>query len=110
MYKRYYDNYHSCDCGASEIGETITPRCAKDTYCAQKESEEKCCPDNCNEQKEIIPCCNNQNLEKKSLFSLPCDIDDIILIGILLLMMRDEDSSEPIIPIIIGFILLTGGF
>ncbi len=111
MYKRYYDSYRSCNCACADSGEVITPKCTNDTY-PQKSSNAPMLLNECNDKFEdkCPPCNANEDCEKKSLFSLPCELDDLILIGILILLLKDNDSIDPIIPIIIGFVLLTDGF
>lgn len=102
MYRRYYDGYSASNDG--DTGEIIIPRNTDNTYLAdKKEITENEYEDNEITQTETASC---NTSEKKSLFSLPGELDDIILIGLLLMLIMDSDNDDPIILIIIGFILL----
>ena len=108
MYKRYYDDYHSCNCTHADNGEVITPKCTNDTYRQKgfhsggllKESND-CC------KNEHLPDIQDNDCDKKTPFQLPCEIDDLILMGILFLLLRDNDTSDSLIPLILGFVLLS---
>jgi len=111
MYKRYYDDYHSCGCTHAENGEVITPKCADGTYRQKNNSVSALLNDcNTNDEKECIKCSTDSICDRKTAFSLPCEIDDLILIGILFLILKDNESIDPMIPLIIGFVLLTDVF
>ena len=106
MYKRYYDGYNNipqnCDKGEILIPEKVcnTPNDATvHEICTNCRSEDLCCS------------------KQKSFLNLPCEIDDIILIGVLLFLLLDKENinngdggNDIFMLLIIGFILFADIF
>ncbi|MBQ4528579.1 MAG: hypothetical protein II998_10980 [Clostridia bacterium] len=100
MYRRYYDGYARVR-NDKEPGEVFVPQSTANTYKNDKCELEKNNSDNC-----CIEC--NDNPKKKSLFSKSFELDDLILIGVLIFILSDSDNDDQILPLIIGFVFLSG--
>lgn len=86
MYKRYYSGYEDSD--LQEIIPMEKQEC-------EKEQEEECQPS--------LTAFGNMN---KNVLG-PLAIDDILLIGVFLLLLQ-EDSDDKLMLIVIGFVLVAG--
>ncbi len=99
MYRRYYDGYGKVR-NNSDPGEIIVPQRSDTTYGDNRQnpiaitSGDDCC--------EIQKCDN-----KKGILGLDCELDDLLLIGVLLFLLWDSENADPILIIIIGFIFLS---
>lgn len=102
MYRRYYDGYSASNDG--DTGEIIVPRRADNTYAETASAADAIEDSEALQQTDISSCDTKQ---KKSFLSLPGELDDIILIGLLLILVMDSENDDPIILIILGFILLS---
>ena len=101
MYKRYYDNYHNTACKCNHGGEEIIPKPTDNAYINYEKNQINAH----NSHKECMPAiCDSVN--KGNLFS-DIKTDDLILIGVLLLLMNESDSNDNIMLIIIGLILFS---
>jgi len=102
MYKRYYDGY-ARNYMPKDKGEIIVPESLPVS------SKEDIKPEITSSDCEITTTsCDRKN----SLLSLPCELDDIVLIGILLFLLfdkkKDDDSDNDIFMLlIIGFVLFS---
>ena len=115
MYKRYYDGYGSFERKrAIPGGEVVIP---KDCTC-EKEDD---CPSPCdNKCEKVIHCpptpapCNPSN-QRNGLSSILApdgflgnlSIDDIILFGVILLVLKDS-GDDPMLIIILSVIFISG--
>lgn len=99
MYKRYYDGYGARK-AKHDPGEIIIPKSAEDTYSPPVSSEITNRPAECNGQIKTAGHEKNNNP-----FSFLGETDDLILIGLLLFLLWDADNSDPIMLIIVGFLL-----
>ena len=96
MYRRYYDGYGSARV-KNDVGEIIVPKSnIQNTYEIQENSH---C-DKPNNQIEI-------SSKGKGFLGSSLDIDDLILIGVLLFLLYDSDDNDPVLLIIIGYLLLS---
>lgn len=96
MYKRYYDGYGSARV-RNDMGEIIVPKAnEQNTYEIQPQSHF----DESNKQIEI-------SSKEKGILGTSLDIDDLILIGVLLFLLYDSDDNDPVLLIIIGYLLLS---
>ncbi|MBR5507534.1 MAG: hypothetical protein IKV88_05760 [Clostridia bacterium] len=95
MYRRYYDGYARIN-PENDSGEVIVPRSRSDTY---QNNNEKC-PVEC-ESTQITSC------QKNKSFLAGLETDDILLIGVLIFLLINGDGEDPLMPIIIGFILIS---
>ncbi|MBR5504808.1 MAG: hypothetical protein IKV73_00670 [Clostridia bacterium] len=96
MYRRYYDGYGSARV-KNDVGEIIVPKSnMQNTYEIQENSH---C-DEPNNQIEI-------SSKGKGFLGSSLDIDDLILIGVLLFLLYDSDDNDPVLLIIIGYLLLS---
>lgn len=97
MYRRYYDGYGGARSSA-DTGEVIVPQSSSEsTY--EAENSSVCTTDN-NAEIEIT-----SRHEKKSNMSM--ELDDLILIGILLFLLHESDDIDPVLIIVIGYLLLS---
>ena len=100
MYKRYYDGYGRIRKDIDR-GELIVP---KDTGLQNIEEE--------NNEESVISSAGNGEISTTGkndggfLQGLPIELDDLILIGILLFLLYDSDNTDPIMLVIIAFLLL----
>lgn len=99
MYKRYYDGYARPNI-PKDRGEIIVPESLSAPI-------EEIKPEitSVSEEISVSGQCN-----KNPIFSLPCDLDDIILIGILVFLLFDrdkqgDDDNDIFMLLIIGFIV-----
>ena len=105
MYKRYYDGYGPQNMqktnGEIIVPENLAPASAKNTT------------GQIQEEKSIDDIAISGCREKRNILNLPCEIDDLILIGILLFIILgndngDNDNGNDIFTlIIIGIILFS---
>ncbi len=96
MYKRYYDGYGSARV-KNDAGEIIVPKSnSQNTYEIQENSHF----DETDNQIEI-------SSKGKGFLGSSLDIDDLILIGVLLFLLYDSDDNDPVLLIIIGYLLLS---
>ena len=105
MYKRYYDGYGTQNTQKNS-GEIIVPEnLASETA---KNTEPKV-----QDEKPLDDIAISTCTEKRNILNLPCEIDDLILIGILLFIIlgndnNDNDNGNDIVTlIIIGIILFS---
>ena len=97
MYKRYYDGYGSARV-KNDVGEIIVPKTnIQNTYEIPENSH---CDKATNNQIEI-------SSKGKGILGSSLDIDDLILIGVLLFLLYDSDDNDPVLIIIIGYLLLS---
>ena len=100
MYKRYYDGYGRIRKDIDR-GELIVP---KDAQLQNIEEE--------NNGESVISSVGNGEIStarKNSggiLQGLPIELDDLILIGLLLFLLHDSDNNDPIMLVIIVFLIL----
>ncbi len=105
MYKRYYDGYGTQNMQKTN-GEIIVPENLPST--ASKNITQSVQDEKIHDNIEISSC-----REKRNFLNLPCEIDDLILIGILLFILlgndnNDNDNGNDIFTlIIIGIILFS---
>ena len=103
MYKRYYDGYAKVK---NETGEIVIPQSINKASCSPDIASELA-QSQCGETE--ISACGRKN----SLLNLPCDADDLILIGILIFLLLDkkegdaDDDNNIFLILIIGFVLLS---
>ena len=94
MYKRYYDGYGS-QRNSIDRGQIIVPEKSNDTY----------------EIKEDINDAKSEEITitKKSngLLEKPLELDDLILIGLLIFLLKGSDETDPILIIIVGYLLIS---
>lgn len=86
MYKRYYDGYSGNNMPKNE-GQIIIPESlasSNSNATAASIAEQK-------PQDDIAICSDCKN---RSFLNLPCDIDDLILIGILLFVILGNDKND----------------
>ena len=94
MYKRYYDGYAKVN-PENDSGEVIVPHSRGDTY-------EK------NGNNNVTDCNSTQiAVQKNKTFLSGLESDDILLIGVLIFLLLNGDGDDPLMPIIIGFILIS---
>ena len=93
MYKRYYDGYGSQRSNANS-SQIIVPEQSTDTY--QIKEEIKICPTD-----TVIN--KSSDCAKEKSFEL----DDLILIGILIFLLKGSDEADPILIIVIGYLLIS---
>jgi len=103
MYKRYYDGYTGQNMQKSQ-GEIIIPENLNSSN-----SNEAITSLTSEKPQDDISICSN--CENKGFLNLPCDIDDLILIGILLFVILgnnkdDCDNSNDIFTLIILGIII----
>ena len=99
MYKRYYDGYGRVRREADQ-GEVIVPHSPDDEQCHNEDRAVQLSPHS-NECGDIaISGCRGGN----SLFGL--ELDDLILVGVLIFLLMNNDGDDPLMPIIIGIILI----
>ena len=93
MYKRYYDGYgsHRNTAGGGQI---IVPEKSADTY--ENKEEKKCTCEDIEISKKA-DCVTGKSLE----------LDDLILIGLLIFLLKGSDETDPIMIIVIGYLLLS---
>ncbi len=92
MYKRYYDSYGS-QRGSVDRGEIIVPE--KNLTYENNEIKAE-------EANEI------EIASKRSGFlGTSLEIDDIILIGLLIFLLQGNDETDPILLIVIGYLLIS---
>ncbi len=106
MNRQFYDGYGSgpnrsarCD-----MGEVIIPKCAEVPEPCEKEhhfSHEK---EECGDNRQMCACKSPTGLE--SLFP-NFQLDDIILLGIAILLLHDG-TEDTLLLIVIGFLFLVG--
>lgn len=103
MYKRYYDGYGRVN-DHKDKGEIIIPEAVEASSNDSAVGEIAL-----TESDTGVAGCR----DSKRLFSLPCDIDDIILIGILLFLLfdkdkdGDKDDNDIFMLLIVGFVLFS---
>lgn len=125
MYKRYYDGYSSVS-ALPRRGEVITPRCAEEAPCKSEREEGLCrdlnssrCSDECvcdtktgcdssRDTPHCPPsdCCADSKPKARRLLE-GIEIDDIILLAIIIVMLK-EDTGDSTLIIILGAIFLFG--
>ena len=107
MYKRYYDGYTRSNV-QTDCGEIIVP----ENLSGAKEEINLSANSAALPRGEIeVTSCN----EKRTFLNLPCELDDIIIIGILLFVLldrnNDNDGNNDIFTLIIlGVILFSDIF
>lgn len=103
MYKRYYDGYSGRNMARNDgeivVPENISPAPETNSMPLQEQSM-------CNDISVTSSC------DKKNFLNLPCDIDDLILIGILIFVLmgnsgKDDDGNDILTLIILGIILFS---
>ena len=92
MYKRYYDSYGSQRSNIDR-GEIILPEKSR-TY---ENNEMKA-----EEANEIAIASKSSGFLGTSL-----EIDDLILIGLLIFLLQGNDETDPILLIVIGYLLIS---
>ena len=99
MYKRYYDGYGGAQ-RDSDHGEIIVPHSPEGKLCHNEDNNVQTSPrsDECSDI--AISGCRGGN----SLFGL--ELDDLILVGVLIFLLMNNDGDDPLMPIIIGIILI----
>ena len=90
MYKRYYDGYGSHRNNIDQ-GEIIVPEKNNVTY----ESNE-------NTASDITTSATANNMSKNSF-----EIDDLILIGLLIFLLKGCDEPDPIMIIVVGYLIIS---
>lgn len=96
MYRRYYDGYAHAK-PDSDTGEIIVPKSpTEDTY----DNESKISTADDTQMIEI-------SSKRNGILGMHLEIDDLILIGILLFLLSDSDDNDPILLIVIGYLLLS---
>ena len=100
MYKRYYDGYGRVRKNA-EQGELIVPKDTnEEVLCDEKSIDSKICSEDFAQISSVNKC------RESIIPGLPVELDDLILIGILLFLLRDPDNNDPVMLVIIAFLLL----
>ena len=89
MYKRYYDGYGS-QRKSPGTGQIIIPEKSNDTYECRESSDETAIAK------------KNDCVTEKSF-----ELDDLILIGLLIFLIKGSDEVDPILIIVIGYLLLS---
>ena len=84
MYKRYYDGYGTQNMQKTN-GEIIVPENLASTVSKNTSVQDE----NSHNDIEISSC-----QEKRNFLNLPCEIDDLILIGILLFILLGNDNDD----------------
>ncbi len=102
MYKRYYDGYSGRNVSRND-GEIVVPE--NISTAPETNSLPLLEQDVCNDISVTSSC------DKKNFLNLPCDIDDLILIGILIFVLMgnskgDDDGGNDILSLIILGIIL----
>ncbi|MBE7049850.1 MAG: hypothetical protein E7394_03660 [Ruminococcaceae bacterium] len=97
MYRRYYDGYARVN-PENDSGEVFVPHARGDTYADNHETNNV----SKNESSEITA----YGQKNKSLLA-GLEADDLILIGVLIFLLLNGDGEDPLMPIIIGFILIS---
>ncbi len=100
MYKRYYDGYGRVRKDI-DPGEIIVP---KDTSVQTANGEVN--PEENREFSDNVAITAVNNNLRSGLPGLPFELDDLILIGILLFLLWDSDNNDPVMLVIIAFLLL----
>ena len=96
MYRRYYDGYGSAR-AKNDGGEIIVPKTnIQNTYEIAENTH-------CDESNKVIEIASRG----KGFLGSSLDIDDLILIGVLLFLVYDCDDNDPVLLIIIGYLLLS---
>lgn len=115
MYKRYYDGYGSFERQrAISGGEVVIP---KDCTCEKENDVESVCTDKCEENLHCQPAPANCNpsMQKNGISSILApdgflgnlSIDDIILFGVILLVLKDS-ADDPLLIIILSVVFISG--
>ncbi len=91
MYKRYYDGYGSQRNNADR-GEIIVPQ-KNPTY---ETFEAK------NKEEEITV-----TAKQGGILGTKLELDDLILIGLLIFLLQGNDETDPILLIVVGYILIS---
>ncbi|MBO5743845.1 MAG: hypothetical protein J6R68_06150 [Clostridia bacterium] len=105
MYKRYYDGYGTQNMQKNG-GEIIVPENLASTVSKSTSPQVQ-------DEKPLDDISISACPEKRNILNLPCEIDDLILIGILLFILlgndnNDNDNGSDIFTlIIIGIILFS---
>ncbi len=96
MYRRYYDGYTRIN-PDNDSGEVIIPHPKGDTY------------RNNTGENNLIQCetAENSSCKQNKSFLDGLETDDILLIGVLIFLLLNGDGNDPLMPIIIGFILIS---
>lgn len=98
MYRRYYDGYRNVG-GNEAAGEVIVPQ-TNDTY--READKQTTAITSAGDSIEV-----QGKSGQKGVLGLDCELDDLILIGILLFLTWDKDNVDPVMLVIIGFIFLS---
>lgn len=126
MYKRYYDGYGVApDCALR--GEIITPKCTEElnegtqkgehigNICNNAKTKNECCTEagnqstsysECTPSPSSAPCCATQKPKRDNPLG-NIEIDDIILLAIILIMLKEGTEDSTLI-IVLGAIFLFG--
>lgn len=97
MYRRYYDGYGRVR-NDNDSGEIITPHINENNSSEYRDNNQIGITSN-----ETSVCKNSES----GFLGLNCELDDIILIGILLFLLWDTESTDIVLLLIIGFIFLS---
>ena len=101
MYRRYYDGYRPTNSYADK-GEIIVPK-SDSEHSSDAQVSLSTHPDSSD-------CVEITSRSGRGFLGTNLEIDDIILIGILIFLLSESDDIDPVLIIVVGYLLLADLF